>query len=168
MVYENKCKNKIILDNFALALKICIGNLELLMENNINHNDVHDGNFGFTKEGRFRFIDFGMTTLLSHINDSKYKEIVDDYNKDFYDDKNDKNLIIKKHLLFRELRYLKNMYYFDDDSTRLDFLYEDIKYSPIKHTLNLLKEDEYNFGSHKKYLSQKIDINKLKKMLDSI
>ena len=31
-------KNKFILENFALSLKICIGNYELLLENDINHH----------------------------------------------------------------------------------------------------------------------------------
>lgn len=165
-MYENKAKNKIILENFSLALKICIGNMELLMENDINHNDLHDGNFGFTKEGKFNFIDFGLSMLISDISESRYKNIINEYSMKYFDEDINEHLIIKKYLLLRELRYLKNMYYFDDDSVQLEELYNDNKYSPIKTTLELLKKDEYKFGYYKKFLNQKIDIIKVKRILE--
>ena len=118
MVYEKK--NKFILENFVLALKICIGNYELLLENNINHNDLHDGNFGFTKSGSFKFIDFGMANMIKNIDKKKYNKIINDYYKKYFDDENNEELIIKKYILFRELKYFRDMYYFDDDYSYLE------------------------------------------------
>jgi serine/threonine protein kinase len=63
-VYEQK--NKLILDSFVLSLRMCIGAIELLIENGIHHNDVHDGNMGFTKEGSFKLIDFGFAKEVDH------------------------------------------------------------------------------------------------------
>jgi hypothetical protein len=60
------------------------------------------------------------------------------------------------------------MYYFEDNYYQLDDLYEDKNYSPVKQILDSLKEDEYKFGSYKKYSTQKINVVKIKKILDSI
>ena len=157
IAYEQK--NKFILENFVLALKICIGNFELLLEKNINHNDLHDGNFGFTANGNFRLIDFGMTTIIDY-NNKKYKKITL-----FEENKED---AIRKYLLLRELKYLRDMYYFEEESCDLEEFYEDKNYSPIKQVIDKLKKEEYKFGSYKKYVNQKIDVSKIKKIIMSI
>jgi hypothetical protein len=161
-------RNKFILESFTLGLKICIGNYELLLENNINHNDLHDGNFGFTKGGVFKFIDFGMANLVTNIDKVKYKKIITEYNKNFFDEEKNELLIIKKYILFRELRYLKNMYYFEDESSQLEEFYEDKHYSPIKQILESLKKNEYKLGSYKKFANHRIDVVKIKKIMDAI
>ena len=75
--------------------------------------------------------------------------------------------MIKKYLLYRELHYLREMYYYED-MEYLEELYDNDKYSPIKNTMEALKNNNYKFGNHKKYLNQKIEIGKIINILNKI
>jgi hypothetical protein len=164
-----KQKNKMVLENFVLGLRMCIGAIELLIDHDIHHNDVHDGNMGFTKEGNFKFIDFGLVIIINNI--ERYKNIMKrkkEYkflNNGVNNEVADEVVMVKKYLLYRELRYLRDMYYYEDKEY-LEEIYDDNKYSPVKNTLEGLKANIYVFGNHKKYLNQKVEIKKVANILN--
>ena len=164
-----KQKNKMVLENFVLGLRMCIGAIELLIDHDIHHNDVHDGNMGFTKEGNFKFIDFGLVLIINNI--ERYKNIMKkkkEYkflNNGVNNEVADEVVMVKKYLLYRELRYLRDMYYYEDKEY-LEEIYDDNKYSPVKNTLEGLKANIYVFGNHKKYLNQKVEIKKVANILN--
>ena len=164
-VYEQN--NKLILENFVLSLRMCIGAIELLIDHGIHHNDVHDGNMGFTKEGNFKLIDFGLAIILDE-DIEKYKKNIKQKKKyNFLEMEEDEKLMVKKYLLYRELNYLREMYYYED-MEYLEDLYNNDKYSPVKNTMEALKNNNYKFGNHKKYLNQKIEIVKIMNILNKI
>jgi hypothetical protein len=168
-IYKQQRQNKKLLDYFMLAIQILIGNIEYLLEEGFVHNDEHDGNFGFNKDGSFKFIDFGKAFFVKNMNKTLYKKIIKEYKLKYEEEKYNEELIIKKYLLRRELKYFREMYYYnDDDDINLDKLYEDKRYSPVKTVIDLLDENEYEFGSYIKYRNKKLNVNECKGLLDKI
>jgi hypothetical protein len=162
---ENPLMKKII-NIYLLAIKIYIGSLEILLDTNICHNDAHDGNFGFNKQGELKFIDFGMAIILTELSDEQKKKILyEEKIKYCIESEESDNNIIKNYYLLNDLRYFRNMFYLEED---LSDLYEEDKISPIKNTIEKLKKGEYKFGTFKEYGKKKIDINNLLKYLENI
>ena len=154
-----KMKNTIVLDQFTLALNIYIGNLEKIILNGILHNDSHDGNFGFLKDGEIKFIDFGEAKIIEY-----YPGLIDNINNTINYDifTNEINTLYCTYL-YDELDYFIDMYYFDNDYNKKDKeryknFYNSKKYSPVKNIFKLLKNNQYKFGYFLKYASLKLNI----------
>lgn len=160
-----KIKKTTVLNEFVNALCIYIGSLEKMILNGVLHNDSHDGNFCFNSNGKICFIDFGEVKLIQ-----KENNIIN----------NETNVIDIELLtpelnslyckyLDDELDYFLDMYYFYEDYTENDkdkyrkFYLS--KYSPIRKIHKLLKNNQYRFGYHIKYINEMIDI---KLILDNI